>query len=246
MAGPEKVTGMVLSAMSVGEYDRRIVLLTTDRGKISGFARGAKKSGSGLTAAAQPFVFGEFMVYQGKSSYTFVSAKVSDYFAPLREDMEALCYGSYFLEMADYYGRENEDDRQMLALLYLAVKAVIRKAVPLRLVRCIYELKIMTLQGEYPQFFGCADCGRADDLTYFSLNRRGMLCSEHGSSTSGAIAIGKTALHAAQYIVTSPVEKLFGFSIPEGAIGELEALVSRWRRFIIDKEFKSLAMLELL
>ena len=90
MAGPEKVTGMVLSAMSVGEYDRRIVLLTTDRGKISGFARGAKKAGSGLTAAAQPFVFGEFMVYQGKSSYTFVSAKVSEYFAPLREDMEAL------------------------------------------------------------------------------------------------------------------------------------------------------------
>ena len=246
MAGPEKVTGMVLSAMSVGEYDRRIVLLTTDRGKISGFARGAKKSGSGLTAAAQPFVFGEFMVYQGKSSYTFVSAKVSDYFAPLREDMEALCYGSYFLEMADYYGRENEDDRQMLALLYLAVKAVIRKAVPLRLIRCIFELKIMTLQGEYPQFFGCTACGKQEELEYFSLRRRGMLCAEHGAGESGTLRIGKTAWHAAQYIVTSPVEKLFSFSIPEESIGELESVVSRWRSLIIDKPFKSLEMLDLL
>ncbi len=246
MAGPEKVTGMVLSAMSVGEYDRRIVLLTTDRGKISGFARGAKKAGSGLTAAAQPFVFGEFMVYQGKSSYTFVSAKVSDYFAPLREDMEALFYGSYFLEMADYYGRENEDDRQMLALLYLAVKAAIRKAVPLRLIRCIFELKIMTMEGEYPQFFSCTDCGKTEDLAYFSLSRRSMLCEEHGRNAPGAIAIGKTAWHAAQFIVTSPVEKLFSFSIPEESVGELEAVVSRWRKFVIDREFKSLAMLEVL
>lgn len=246
MAGPEKVTGMVLSAMSVGEYDRRIVLLTTDRGKISGFARGAKKAGSGLTAAAQPFVFGEFMVYQGKSSYTFVSAKVSEYFAPLREDMEALFYGSYFLEMADYYGRENDDDRQMLALLYLAVKAVIRKAVPLRLIRCIFELKIMTIQGEYPQFFSCADCGKAEDLAYFSLSRKSMLCAEHGRNAPGAIAIGKTAWHAAQFIITSPVEKLFSFSIPEESVGELEAVVSRWRKYVIDKEFKSLAMLEVL
>lgn len=246
MAGPEKVTGMVLSATSVGEYDRRIVLLTTDRGKISGFARGAKKAGSGLTAAAQPFVFGEFMVYQGKSSYTFVSAKVTDYFTPLREDMEALCYGSYFLEMADYYGRENDDDRQMLALLYLAVKAVCRKAVPLRLIRAIYELKIMTLQGEYPRLFACGVCKKEEDLSYFSIGSRGMLCTEHGKDKKGVIPVGKTALHAAQYIVTSPVEKLFTFSIPESSIRELEDLVGKWRGFIIDRQFKSLDMLEVL
>ena len=246
MGGPEKVTGMVLSAMSVGEYDRRIVLLTTDRGKISGFAKGAKKTGSGLTAAAQPFVFGEFMVYQGNSSYSFVSAKVSDYFAPLREDMEALCYGSYFLEMADYYGRENADERQMLALLYLAVKAVIRKAVPLRLTRSIFELKIMTLQGEYPQLFNCSACGKQEELEYFSLRHRGMLCAEHGAQEPGTLQIGKTALHAAQYIVSSPVEKLFTFSIPEESIGELEAVVSRWRNFTIDRTFRSMEMLEIL
>ena len=246
MAGPEKVTGMVLSAMSVGEYERRIVLLTTDRGKISGFARGAKRSGSGMTAAAQPFVFGEFMVYENRNSYTIVSAKVRDYFEYLREDMEALCYGSYFMELADYYGRENVDARQMLALLYLAVKAVCRKAVPLRLIRCIYELKIMTLQGEYPRLFSCGVCGREEDLLYFSLRRRGMLCAEHGRDEPGAEKIGKTALHAAQYIISSPVEKLFSFSIPEEAVEQLERLVRRWQSFIIDKKFHSLDMLELL
>ncbi|MDE6699775.1 MAG: DNA repair protein RecO [Acetatifactor sp.] len=145
-----QVTGMILKQSPAGEYDRRVCILTRERGKISAFARGARKPGSRLAAATNLFAFGTFRLYAGKNSYTVTEAEISNYFENLMTDYEGAYYGMYFTEVADYYARENNDERELLKLLYQSLRALGADSLPNPLVKCIFELKAIAVNGEFP------------------------------------------------------------------------------------------------
>ena len=51
------LTGMVLSVAPVGEYDRRVVIITKEQGKISAFAKGIKKTEQSIGGGGEPIYF---------------------------------------------------------------------------------------------------------------------------------------------------------------------------------------------
>ena len=145
-----EVTGLVLTSVPAGEYDRRVEILTRERGRISGFARGARRPGSPVMAAASPFVFGTFRINAGRSAYQILDAKVDRYFEKLRSDIRAACYGSYFMEILQYVTRENNDETALLYLAYQSLRALESDTFDNRLVRAVFEIKTVMLEGEYP------------------------------------------------------------------------------------------------
>ena len=144
-----QVRGMVLSSMPIGEYDKRIVLLTKELGRISAFARGARRPGSTLMAASDPPAFGTFSLITGRNSYSLVQASIEQYFRELAQEETGIYYGYYFLDFADYYSREGIEAADTLNLLYLSLKALLHSRLDNRLVRRIFELRLMTINGEY-------------------------------------------------------------------------------------------------
>ena len=210
------VTGMVLSAAPVGDYDKLVVLLTRERGKIRAFARGARRPGSALMAAANAFAFGEFQIYEGRTSYTMSQASIQNYFGELMTDFEGACYGQYFLEFADYYTRENADGSDFLKLAYQSLRALLVPSLPRKLVRYIYELKAMTYSGECPQTF--------EQFSDWNLN--------------------PFTEYALQYVVATSVEKLYTFLLTEEVFAEFARVVTWLRKHYVEHRFKSLEILE--
>lgn len=237
------LTGMVLSAAPVGEYDRRVTLLTKERGKIAAFARGARRPGSQLMAAGSPFSFGKFEAYEGRSSYTIGKAEISNYFRELAEDVANACYGFYFLEVADYYAGENSDEIHMLKLLYQSLRALEKESLENRLVRRVFELKAMAINGEGPNVFSCLSCGSKEALPWFHVRRGGTLCRNCGKGEK-AVPLDPSALYAMQFILTSSIEKLYTFTLSEGALGNLEQILDEYMKFYVDREFHALKVLK--
>lgn len=246
MGEPVLVTGMVLSSMPVGEFDRRLVLLTRERGKITAFARGARRMNSPLMAASNAFAFGTFTVYEGRNSFSLQQASIREYFTGLAAMQPGVYYGFYFLELADYYGREENDETQMLNLLYVSLKAILKEKIPLRLIRRIFELKAMAVNGEYPDFFSCAVCGTSGVLPVFSLKRDGMLCGKCASGEKGGMRLSEAAVYTCRYIVASPLEKLYAFTVKDEVLAELERLMNLLSARYMDRKMKSLQILEML
>ena len=238
------VTGMVLSATPIGEYDRRVVILTKERGKISAFAKSARRQNSVLMGMTNPFSFGEFTLYEGRTSYTLVQANISNYFMELSTDFEGAYYGFYFMEFADYYTREYNDEKQMLKLLYQSLRALASKRIPYELVRCIFELKALVINGEYPEVFHCACCEEKETGMAFSCKTRGIVCGNCSGKINDSIRIEKSTLYTLQYIVSSPIEKLYTFTVSDAVLRQLRKIMEQYVGMYVDKKFKSLEILE--
>lgn len=143
------VKGLIIKVEPFGEYDRRIVMLTNDRGKISAFAKGARRSNSKLVAGTNLFCFGEYALFNGRNSYSVNEAKITNYFSFLRDDFVSAYYGMYFAEIADYYCHENLADKEMLILMYQSLRALESDKFNNRLVKAVFEIKAVSIEGEY-------------------------------------------------------------------------------------------------
>lgn len=197
----------------MGEYDRRVVLLTRERGKISAFARGSRRPGNRLMAPTNPFSFGQFKLYAGRNAYTMADAEITNYFEALRQDFSGAYYGMYFLEICDYYTRENNDETGMLKLVYQSLRALAAPNFDNRLVRYIFELKSIMINGEFP---GPNEKDQLLDATAYTVD----------------------------YIMKTPVEKLFSFHVKADILEELGHYSRNICKRTMDRNFKSLEILE--
>lgn len=274
MTGQIKLTGMVLSSMPVGDYDRRLTILTRERGKISAFAKGARKPTSALLGTSQPFAFGEFVLYEGKSSYNVVGADISNYFAELRDDMGAIYYAMYFCEFCMYMTKENLEAKEPLKLLYMTLRALSKPSLDKKLIRRIFELRFMAVNGEMPQVESCVLCGRKEMLkeekAWFSAEEGGVLCEDcrrkrmqeretmAGAATKGAVLqygnkapwedtvqVGTSTIYTMQYILATPLEKLFAFKVSGEVLSELENVMTWFLNKHVGHTMKSEEMLDI-
>ncbi len=242
MREQEKVTGIILSVYPVGENDRRLTILTKERGKIQVFARGSRKPKHPLFGVTQPLIYCEFMISDTRN-YTYLNgAECKDFFYFVKDSLEHICYSTYFAEVVEYFTVEGQDERNILNLLFVTFLAIKKNQMPLSLIRRVFELKILQFAGVGMQCFQCLQCGKTDYLRYLSFEEGGVYCEDCGRG-GGRTEIRPSVLYVIQHVCALPLNKLYTFHLKEELDREFQWVVKRYFFIHADHRFQSEEML---
>lgn len=235
-----EVNGIITSSMQVGDYDRRIVILTKELGRINAFAKYARTPKSPMQGCTREFICGKFRLYRGQSSYTVTEINVNNYFVGIYEDIVKTTYGLYFLEIINYYTRENNNEIESLLLIYRALQALEEVKYSFEFIKAVFQFKMLVIQGEYPLLTRFMDTKNPVDKRanyYLSIEKNGLV-------ESGDVSISSSVIYAMLYIIKVKSNNTYSFKLKEEIEKEFIDIVDRYFSAKVDVKFKSLEALE--
>ena len=152
-------TAILLSRVDYGESDRILTLLTREHGRLSAFARGARKSRRRFAGVLEPFSLMEASVRAASGSLlTLEDARLIDGFDGLRRDLDAMARASYACELARELAREKADAAGVFDLLLAFLSGTADAASLMG-----FELGAMGASGFRPSLDRCVLCGASDE-----------------------------------------------------------------------------------
>src|SRR5699024_435724 len=101
-------------------------------------------------AATQYLCFGEYLIYQGVSSYNINSCELTEIFYKLRMDVEKLQYSTHIKKIINDFKDENQNTYKILQLLLNTLYVLSEKDKNMDLVMAIFKIKLMCLLGFTP------------------------------------------------------------------------------------------------
>ncbi len=178
-------SAVVLRRSDWRDYDRMVTLLSPSMGRVEAVVRGCRRPKSPLINAAEPFCAGEFTLVESKGRYTVTSCQVTESYFPIREDVDKLTHGAYYLHLIALAALPGEESEALFFLSLKALAFLAYSALPPELTTAAFELHYLSLLGQAPRMDRCVLCGReASGPCAFSERLGGAVCAAcvHGAA----------------------------------------------------------------
>ena len=182
-----KDRAIILSTRVFGESDKIVRFLTLHSGKLTGIAKGGKKSQKRFMNTLELFnvVNLEYFEKPGVGMVRIDSADLVETNMDIGSSYKGMCIASFFTEFADKLTKEKERNEPLFHLLSTSLSKL--KSVEFtRSDILYYQLQMLDHLGFMPNFSTCVQCGKGlaeHEKTCFSNERGGTLCPGCARST---------------------------------------------------------------
>ncbi|WP_040948386.1 DNA repair protein RecO [Gorillibacterium massiliense] len=234
-----RTEGIVIRCLDYGEGHIILSLLTEQLGKVSVMARGAKKANSRLAACAQPFTYGDYVIYRGGGGMgTLNQGETLDSRRMLREDLHKTAYSAYIAEMADRLLPENEPNSMLFHQLNAAL-AAIDEGKDAEIVIAIMEMKMLALAGYLPQLTECVSCGSDQGEMRVSIAQGGILCPRCYGRDPAALHVTPAGLRLLRLFQRMDLRRLGAVQVKPETIVEIKATMRAFMDMHLGTKWKS-------
>ena len=175
-----KEEAIILSTRPFGESDKIVRFFTFTSGKLSGIAKGAKKSQKRFMNTLEPFtqVRIEYFEKPTSSLVRIENADLGESNSGLEVSLKRVCAASFFTEFVDKLTKEKQRNEPLFHTLKKILDSL--KLVEFTVTDILYyELQMLRHLGYMLNLASCVHCGKAlpdMEKLYFSKERGGTLC----------------------------------------------------------------------
>lgn len=252
MQRSEKIKGLVVRTVDVGESGRMLTVLTGELGKLSVYGAGVRSIKSHRLNATQLFCYSE-MTLQVRSDRYYLGevTPIEDFYA-LREDLVRLSLAQYVADAVSTLTVEGEDQSEILRLALNTLYLLASGKKPYELIKGAFELRLAALLGFMPDLLGCGECGKPDAL--FLIPEDGsLICgdcllklSEGVQSPPLLLPLSPAALRAMRYVLSAAERRVFAFSLESEEQETFANACEKYLLYHIDRGFETLEFYKLM
>jgi len=209
---PPLVTpALVIRRADYADYDRMVTLFTPEHGRLDAIARGCRRPKSPLVNAAEPFVSGEYQLFQRGDRFSIEQCQLREGYFALREDYDRLVHGVYWLKLIDAGVPRDVPAPELYRATLEALAHLSYSGLSPAMLTMAYEMHFMALSGYPPRVDSCVRCGRpVEGAARFDARLGGAVCDSCPSGAPGISDGARRILLKLPRTRFGSVEKLVG------------------------------------
>ena len=234
---------IVLRRSDFLEADRRLTLLTPDRGRLNVVAKGVRRPTSRMAGHLELFTLAKVFVVRRRSLDLVVQAETVQTFPELRTELDRLPYAYQAVETAHILVQEEVEAHAEFALLVRALGALAATAA-LPLVLAAYKLQLLATLGYQAQLQACAQCGGplSAERNRIRADVGGVVCATCGG-VSGLPAQVR-AIKCLRWLALEPLHTVERLQCDLATTGQLEQTADAFVRYAAEQDLKTTPFLE--
>jgi len=176
---------ILLRRINYGDNDLIVTLFTSDAGKLTVFAKSAKKSKKRFPGILE--LFNQLAVVYSQSQRQNLpilkEAVLHDAYINIRADIHKTGYASYWVELIDFWLQEDNAQEALYHLLQEVLSALDKDEILDQVLNIYFQMKFLNLAGLQPNLLTCCQCQKQTDCMLpdklsVSLKDGGIVCCD--------------------------------------------------------------------